>query len=442
MKEILRVEKIKLENWLYDYSLSIHQGEMLCVHSPSDTSINCLMDVLSGERKPDSGQIYVDERKAEYDEAYARKHGIYVLSFKNEYSELSTVLESINPLMPPYRIFSRRKIRDWMKAYFAEEQVAFDPDTEVWRLTGIERKKLGILRAKLQQARLVIINMEREIVEGKMAEELFEMIVRLNQEGMTFLILSCYYTFLMELAGRIQFLHQGRALKEWYGITAEVREKLKYGNFFQMQKQERRTEKNFIGLYDYEWDLQSGFWIYLHTLRKRNPQVWGQYCKVSPPEAGVGYRDRVAVVPKNSQNMLIESLGIGENLTIAAGSRISYGHSSVINPRLQKKVEESFYRNQLLEGHRKRVDSLSDLQKKILSIARFEILRPTVIFLELPYAGISMEEIPVLQEYLNGLVHKGIKIIYFAQSLEHMLLDCSVIIQTQNGQSAKIDTFS
>lgn len=445
MRELLRVENIRWGDWLDGYDLTINEGEIVYIQSLLDKSLDSLIDFLAGKQKPEEGQLYVHEIKVpldEYDSAYAMQHGIYAVSLADEYMENMTIAENIMLMQPFWHLFFRKKTEEEIKEYFIREQISFASDTPMWMLGDIERKKLGLLKAKLLRTNLVMINIGGEVVDGKMGEELRNMIRKLHEEGMTFLILSCRYTILSELATRTQFLHQGTALKEWTIVPDSVREKLRYGNFFQMQGRRTETEKYFIGLYDYEWDLRYDFWEYLRCVRRDNPQFWEQYLSASIPDSGVSWRDGTAVIPRNSQNMLLENLDVGSNLTIAAAQRVTYSHTGIIKERMQRKVEEVFCKEQNLERTDIPVRNLSPLQKKILSIARMVILKPAVIILELPYQGIGLEEIPRLRAYLMQLAKKGIKIVHFSKTLENMREDCCIIIRTQNGVSAKIDTFS
>lgn len=445
VQEILRIENLWYGDWLNGYDLCVNQGEIVYIQCLLEQSLNYLADILTGNLKPDMGRIFIREAKVEpenYDNGYAVASGVYGVSFAGEYMENASIMDNIMPMEPPWHLFCQQKEQENMRRYFAKEHVAFEPDTPMWMLNDVERKKLGILKARLLHADLVVININREVVEGKMAKELGDMIRRMHGEGMAFLILSCCYTFLSGLATRIQYLHQGRALKEWTKVSDSIREKLRHGDFFRGRKGRQEEGKYFIGLYDYEWDLRYDFWEYLRRVKLHNPQIWEQYFAGGIPDSGISRIGRTVVVSKNSQDMLLENLSIGDNLTIAASKRVTFCHTGIVKKRMQRKVEEVFCKEHHLTKMDIPVRELSALQRKILSIARFEILKPALILLELPYQGIDMDERPKLQSYLVRLALKGIRIVYFSKTMENMLDDCKVIIRTQNGMSAKIDTFS
>ncbi len=440
MKEIIALKNVSLDNWLKNYHLHVFEGEIVCVQSITGESLDALMEVIGGSRKPDKGCVFVDEKKADgYNERMAKETGIYALRFQNNYGKSLKVLDIVLPLLPPWRPYSKKKAKDYIGKYLKEEGIDLSPDTPVWKLSGTQLRKLQILRAGLQQARLIVINLEQEYLEGMLEEELVKMVEKMNRRGTGFLIFSCYYTMFLKTASRVQFLELGRAVREWEEMPENLLEKLRQGSLFYKRAKEKAGFP-FLGMYDYEWDSQNSFWDYLNRVRENNAGLWKRYFPGTLlPERGVGYRQGIAVIPGDSKELLLDNLSVGENLTIAAGNRVNYGRTFIINPRLCKKLAEGFCASHQLP---ERMEELTNVQRKILSIGRFEILRPRVIFLELPYQGISLDELPQLHRYLYSLAEKGISIVYFSQSMEMLQENCTGIIRTRNGLSAKIDTFS
>lgn len=442
MKELFRAEKIKCDYWLENYNLCIYQGEILYIQCVSDKSPGCLCDVVTGNRKPDSGRIFVKgDNVRNYNAAYAAGQGIYEASFRDDYAGDETVAGALSPMQPFYRFFSKKKMNRKVQEALDEAGIPFRAETSLAKLTKMERRMLGLFRAKLSGAGLIVMNISGEMVEGKEAGRLGGAIRKMNEEGITFLILSCNYSALAEYAGRIQLLYMGRAVKEW---TREIPEtifrQLKYGSFFARQGQAGEMEKSFTGLYDYEWDTQRSFWEYLLCVRENNPGVWNEFLGGETPPDGTGYFKGTAVVPGNSQDMLFEELSVGQNLTLMASKRVNRDFVPFVNSRIQRKMEEIYYNSEQISPRETDVRNLTGLQRKILSIERLAILRPSVIFLEFPYYDVGFAQMEELRGYLAGLVKRKIKVVYFSKTLESMMLDCKIIIHTQDGKSAKIDT--
>lgn len=441
MKEIVRIEKGYFGNELRHYNFSIYEGEVVYIQSLSEQSIKILSGILSGNQKLEKGKLFISEKEiADYGVDTARAEGIYTVTFGNEFYSEASIAQNLEPLKPFYKLFSKQKINSHIQKYMREENMDFEPETPVWQLDDMDKKCLGVLKAKLYHARLVIIDLRNEIFEGIGVEKLGGMIRKLNTEGITFLILSSSYSSLSCLAGRIQYLHQGRALKEWENPSESVMEKLRCVNFFQSTAA-AGYEKRLIGIYDYEIDLGSSFWNFLKLVKENNREIWEKYIPISLPADGEAFSQGTVIIPRNSQNLLLKDLTIGENLTIAAKERISHGKEGVIIKRLEKRVVESFYREHEIPNEAMYVEQLSNLQRKILSIARWELTKPKTIVLELPYQSVGSTDSPYLRDYLFRLAQKGIRIIYFSKVIENMQEDCNLIIQTHNGCSAKTDTF-
>ena len=57
MKEIIALKNVSLDNWLKNYHLHVFEGEIVCVQNISGASLDALMEVIGGSRKPDKGCV-------------------------------------------------------------------------------------------------------------------------------------------------------------------------------------------------------------------------------------------------------------------------------------------------------------------------------------------------------------------------------------------------
>lgn len=445
MKEILQLEKGNLDYRLKNYYLSVYEGDIVYIQGAFDGSIKALWEVLSGERSLDSGELFLYEEKVDnYNNNTTYIYGIKTISPIRCLVEKMTVEENLGAVRPvsfPGRIYQKRRMRKEIEKSLIEEGIHAKPQTLVWQLSELEKNKIEILKAKAEKSKIVIMDISKEYNEGKMAEELKNLIYHINTEdGVTFVILSECYSPLLEIATRVQLVLDGKDRKEWHGLTDDVRECLKNGSFLEKNKQiTENVEKNFIGLYDYEWEEANNIWRFLEVFRVNNPKEWRQWLDADIPEYGNGIKNRTVIVTRDSADCLLKNLSIGENLTIALTDKI--GVVGVIKRNLQKRLEKNYYEEQRLECSAKRVKDLTRVQRKILSIARWELKKPAVMILESPYSGMNQEEEVQIRTYLQKLHRKGIRIIYFSKNPEDFTKDCSKMIYTNNGKSAKINTF-
>ncbi len=446
MRELIRIERGELNGGLRNYHLTIFEGDILYIQSLSQNSLRCVRDVLSGTRSLESGRLLIGEEKVSvYDSAAAARLGVYAVSFGWEFVETMSIAENLKPLRPFWHLYSVSRNVKEIRAYFEKEQVHLDPEEPVWKLSEGERKKLGLLKASLRNARLVILDLTSERLEGRTAEEICQMVKSRNAADQTaFLILSIGYTPIAEAATRVQVLHRGRDLKEWWEVSPKVRERLRSGVLFSPDRRKSgdAKERLFTGLYDYEWECADDIWEYLRRVKRNEPQVWKEHLNLEIPESGDGRKGGSVVIPAHSEEKLLPNLTVEENLTIAMGSRIAHGKYGCIYPRLQRNLVENFCRENGFEKTKERISDLSRVQRKILSVSRFALAKPQAILLDSPYGDLNAREEEQFREYLLGLARRGIKIFYFSRSRESMELDCRIIICTKNGESAKIDTYS
>lgn len=419
MKELLRIEYGSLNHSLSGYCLSVYESDVIYIQSFSDKSLHGLLDVLLGRRALDSGKIYFREREiCGFDGNLAREYGIYAVTFGMEFVENMSIAENLKPVRPSFQLYSARKNRRQIQAYLEQEGIELDAQTPVWRLTEGERKKLGVLRAKLFGSCLVILDMTSTQLEDRIAEEICGMVREMRQEGMTFLILSSRYTPVAEAANRMQYISRGYDRKEWRNLSGNVRETMAPLNLLKPGDGSAvaRREATGGGLYVYDREMTGEVWDYLLRLKEKRPDIWDRYIRAEIPPRGEPYTGSTAVIPGESGELLFPSLSIDENLTIAAGKRIADGKYGVIRRRLQKKLAADYRREQKLDDSARYISDLTRVQRKILSVARWELVRPEVMILERPCSDIDAEESVVFNAYLTRLARRGIRVVCLTES--------------------------
>jgi ABC-type sugar transport system ATPase subunit len=443
MKELFRLENLGRGSSLHNYSLTVFEADIFCIQSPQEDSLLALAELMGGKAAPETGQFFFRGHKVEkLSEKKALAQGVYVISSEDAYPETMSVMDFLGDIRPMFTLLSHKKEGKDLEAFFHAQQIELDPATPLWKLDGIEYFKLRLLKAKKTGASLVVLHIGGVDIAGIIAEELMRMIVDMNRQGTTFLILSHFFSPVFEIATRIQYLYQGRPRKEWDRISPSVRQRLQYGDNLSDVKRGERDAKLFLGIYDYEWDPRQNIWNYLEWLRQENRDLWERMFPANLPCEGDGYVDGVAVIPRNSQNMLLENLSIGENITILARERVCYGATNIVNRRLQRKLAETVCEKFGLPRPSRTVGSLNEAQRKILSIVRFEILRPSVIFLEMPYQGVAPEHAKLIERCLYALAEKNIKVVYSSQSQEAMAADCREIWHIHHGKVQNMPPFA
>lgn len=451
MREILRIrhgmQDERKDEMLRDYELEVFEGDIFYIQGLEGSGVRTLLGLLAGECTLSQGELFLWGKKAgDYDRGKAWRYGIYTITAEKDLVEELTVaenLEAVRYLPFPGKYYDRRRIEEKVAEYLRREQVDIPADACLWMLSKKERQKLSILKAKMHEARIIVLDATGDVYEGREAEELCELIRRANAEGITFIILSECYNMFAEIANRIQVVSQGRDLKEWTEVTDRVRHRLRHQMVSETDFPDRSMDEegSFLGLFDYEWEMKSCIWDYLSYVKEHNAKVWEQYVDAEIPRRGYSQRGDTVVIPRESAEFLLKNMSIADNLIMAIPKRVSRNRIGVIKNSIRTNIVREFYKSMGIAPELTSLEELNRIQKKLLSIYRLVLDHPRVIILESPYSGMNLEERETLRRYLQSLRKKGIRILYFSKSMEEIREDCRSVMITQNGKSAKITTF-
>lgn len=174
--------------------LSVRRGEMLAVMGPSGCGKTTLLNCLSGLDTPDQGQISIegvslsgmsDRERTDY---RARRMG-FVFQFYNLLPVLSAVENVELPLL-----VSGVKLREARKRALealAQVGLAERANHRPAELSGGERQRTTIARALVNRPALVWADEPTGDLDSETANEIMDLLVRLNQEqGLTFILVT------------------------------------------------------------------------------------------------------------------------------------------------------------------------------------------------------------------------------------------------------------
>lgn len=425
---------------LNDYNLEVYKGDIIYVQGLSGSGIKALLEFLEGTRHLTGGNFYIKGKNINYyRKENANNYHIYIITAGRDLIENMTVAENLEVIRNSTflaKFFRKRKIENEITEFLKKEKAQISADIRLESLNMVNRLKLSLLKAKLHGAELIVIDSIKNNYEGKLSEELCQMIVQMKKEGTAFLILTEKYTGFAEIADRIQILCQGKDMMEWHEMTKEISGILKAEDILLSKtiKWNNMDKGNCIGLYDYGWMLEKGIWNYLKTVHEDSLELWNRYLKFPLLADQECFDGSTAIVTRESADNLIERLPIDDNIIITIPKRISHSTYGVINGRLKSKIAEEYYKLAHVEGGAAGIHELNRVQRKILSIYRWEIARPKTIILENPCWGMDAEEMVVLLNYFSHLAEKKIRLVCFSNSLEELQMLCDRILVSYNGR--------
>jgi lipoprotein-releasing system ATP-binding protein len=202
---------------LQSVSIAIPAGERLSIVGASGSGKTTLLQILGGLDKPSNGQVLVAGKdihslnEKERGELRNRALG-FVYQFHHLLPEFSALENVAMPLLVRRMKTSEAKDRaqEILKRVGLGDRLTHRPH----QLSGGERQRAAVARALVTQPKLVLADEPTGNLDGKNAEAVFELMLELNRERQTSLVIV---THDMRIAARMD-----RALEIENGSLREV----------------------------------------------------------------------------------------------------------------------------------------------------------------------------------------------------------------------------
>lgn len=448
MEEVLRLAGAVREaggmEALRDYALEVYRGDIVYVQGVPGSGARTLVSLLAGECALQAGRLYLDAQEITTLNRLALwQHGMYAITAEKDLVESMSVaenLEAIRYLPNCLRTYRHEESKAKVAGFLRGQGIDVPSGAMVWSLSRCDRVRLSLLKARMHDARLIVLDATEDDYEGPEAQALCELICRQNREGVSFVIVSECFSPFAAIATRIQLIDHGRDMKEWPGLTSHVEALLRGQLPRRGERRETDGRRLFRGIYDSAWERQESFWGYLRRLRGENPEIWRAYLDIDVPEEGTCRLGDTVVIPAGSEDMLLGNLSLADNILLPCAQRVAANRLGLIPRHVKRSMTRRFLERFGLPADTRRISELDRVQRKILSIYRYALMRPATIVLESPYAGMMNGEAERLRRYLRELADSGIRIFYFSKSRDIFAQDCMSVLIAQNGRNAKMST--
>jgi putative ABC transport system ATP-binding protein len=202
---------------LRSVDLKINEGEFVAIMGSSGSGKSTLMNLIGCLDKPTSGEYFLDGvdtgtlSKNDYAKIRNQKIGFVFQGFN--LLARTTALENVElPLM--YDRYERIK-NPAKKAIEVLERVGLGDrlDHEPNQLSGGQQQRVAIARALVNEPSLILADEPTGNLDSKMSVEVFSLFQRLNDEGITIVLVTHERDF-AKFAKRIVELKDGRVIRD------------------------------------------------------------------------------------------------------------------------------------------------------------------------------------------------------------------------------------
>jgi lipoprotein-releasing system ATP-binding protein len=202
---------------LHAVNVVIRAGERLSIVGASGSGKTTLLQILGGLDKPSSGHVLVDGKDihslGERDRGELRNRALgFVYQFHHLLPEFSAMENVAMPLL--VRRTNIGEAKDRAREILGRVGLGERLDHRPHQLSGGERQRAAVARALVTQPKLVLADEPTGNLDGRNAEQVFELMLELNRERRTSLVIV---THDMRIAGRMD-----RALEIENGVLREV----------------------------------------------------------------------------------------------------------------------------------------------------------------------------------------------------------------------------
>jgi general nucleoside transport system ATP-binding protein len=194
-------------------NVDLQHGEVHALLGENGAGKSTLMNILYGLYTPDEGQILMRGEPIEVGSTKGSiEHGIGMVHQHFMLIPVMTVAENIVLATEPRKAgivldyaAANKRVRDLSDRY----GLAVDPDAKIERITVGQQQRVEILKALYRGAEILILDEPTAVLTPQEAQELFEIIRALQEQGKSIIFISHKLNEVLEIADRITVLRRG-----------------------------------------------------------------------------------------------------------------------------------------------------------------------------------------------------------------------------------------
>jgi ribose transport system ATP-binding protein len=204
---------------LNDVTMEIQPAEIHAVLGENGAGKSTMMKILAGVYKPDSGRILLRGNEVRFDDPRdAQRMGISIVFQElNLFPQISVAGNIFvnREICSKSGLLDERSMYKQSKELLDMLEVSIDPATRLTDLSQGEKQIVEIARAFYQQPDIIIMDEPNSALNDTETQNLFQVIRRLKEQGVTILYISHRLEEVFQIAERISVFRDGSFMGVW-----------------------------------------------------------------------------------------------------------------------------------------------------------------------------------------------------------------------------------
>ena len=194
-------------------SVEIRRAEIHCLLGENGAGKTTLADILYGVYRPDEGTVLLNGEPLDlHSPRDAIEAGIGMVHQHFELVPPMSVIENVVIGTPAKQWLDLTEARSRLNEFFNDYDVEIDPDAEVGRLSVGEQQWVEIFKTLYFGVEILILDEPTAVLTPQGIEELFRILRRMRDEGLTIILITHKLREVMDLSDRVTVLRRGQVV--------------------------------------------------------------------------------------------------------------------------------------------------------------------------------------------------------------------------------------
>ncbi|NUU03976.1 amino acid ABC transporter ATP-binding protein [Herbaspirillum robiniae] len=217
MIEVKRISKRFGQNEvLRDVSLSVADGEVVCLIGPSGSGKSTVLRCINGLESYESGDILIDGQRVDRERGDIHKLRTRVGMVFQRFNLFPhrTVLENVTEGPMFVNKVPREEARAQAVALLEKVGLGQRCDAYPSQLSGGQQQRVAIARSLAMKPEAILFDEPTSALDPELVGEVLAVMRTLAADGMTMIVVTHEMGFAKEVADRVCFLHSGSIVEE------------------------------------------------------------------------------------------------------------------------------------------------------------------------------------------------------------------------------------